>query len=99
MTSFPSSWPVYIPAKKMAAWLEQYAETMELNVWSSTLATRAARNEQTGKWEVKVKNLKTGQERVLKPDHVVFAIGWGGGKGVVPNLPGRVSNCVHSFLN
>lgn len=89
--SFPPTWPVYIPAKKLASWLEHYAETMELNVWTSTLVTHARRNDATNKWEVSIRNLKTGVERVLKPAHIVFALGWGGGRGNIPRIPGQVN--------
>ena len=34
---FPDTWPVYIPKDKLADWLEFYAESMELNVWTKTV--------------------------------------------------------------
>ncbi|KAH8092245.1 hypothetical protein BXZ70DRAFT_465945 [Cristinia sonorae] len=85
---FPPNWPVYIPAKKIANWLEHYAEVMELNVWMSTLVTKATRDEKSGKWSVTVKNTKSGDERVVTSDHVVFALGFGG-QAKVPDIPDR----------
>ncbi|KIK47187.1 hypothetical protein CY34DRAFT_9210 [Suillus luteus UH-Slu-Lm8-n1] len=32
---FPVLWPVYMPALKLADWLESYAHSMELDVWTS----------------------------------------------------------------
>lgn len=34
----------------------------------------------------------TGEEKVMKSDHVVFALGFGGGVANVPKFPGRVSS-------
>ena len=39
---FPPNYPVYIPRDKIANWLEFYADTMELNVWTGTEFTRGA---------------------------------------------------------
>ncbi|TCD68951.1 hypothetical protein EIP91_009341 [Steccherinum ochraceum] len=72
--NFPSTWPVYIPAKKIADWLEHYVDTMELN---------------TGKWKATVQNVKTGEERSFEVDHVVFALGLAAGRPYFPTIPGQ----------
>ncbi|KAJ7802864.1 FAD/NAD-P-binding domain-containing protein [Mycena olivaceomarginata] len=34
--SFPTSWPVFTPRDKMADWLEQYAQSQDLVVWTNS---------------------------------------------------------------
>ena len=62
---------------------------MELDVWTSSVATQASRNPNTGKWDVVVKR-EDGTERQFHVDHVVFALGLGAGKPNLPEIPGRV---------
>jgi len=83
---FPSSWPVWTPAPKLADWLESYAHTMELNIWLST--TIDSIKEVPGKgWSVVVKR-GDGTTRTFAPRHIVFAHGFGGGKANMPKYPG-----------
>ncbi|KIP03530.1 hypothetical protein PHLGIDRAFT_110740 [Phlebiopsis gigantea 11061_1 CR5-6] len=86
--NFPPNWPVYTPAQKLANWLEFYAEAMELNIWLSSVATGATRNPETGKWHVTVKR-NDGTERLFHVDHVVFALGLGGGTAYTPHISGQ----------
>lgn len=86
--NFPPNWPVYTPAQKLADWLEFYANAMELDVWTSALATSAKKNPETGKWDVIVKR-GDGSERLFHVDHVVIALGLGAGKPNMPDIPGR----------
>ena len=62
---------------------------MEIDVWTSSVATHASQNPDTGKWDVTVKR-EDGTERLFHVDHVVFALGLGAGKPHVPEIPGRV---------
>lgn len=80
--------PAYLT--QLANWLEFYADSLELNVWTSTTATHAARDDKTGKWAVTVKKAD-GSERIFNVDHVVFAIGLGAGVPKMLNIPGQVS--------
>ncbi|KAI0791868.1 hypothetical protein C8Q75DRAFT_876016 [Abortiporus biennis] len=86
---FPETWPVYTPAQKLAAWFESYVEALELNVWTSAVATKAYRDEATNKWVVTVKRGENGTERVFNVDHVIFALGIGAGAPNIPNIPGK----------
>ncbi|KAG9312805.1 FAD/NAD(P)-binding domain-containing protein [Chiua virens] len=87
---FPPSWPVYTPALKLADWLESYAHSMELNVW--TMATVVSVEKETGdsgkRWSVLVER-EDGRKRTFKVDHVVFALGIGSGRARYPNIPGQ----------
>jgi hypothetical protein len=69
---FPSTWPVFTPAHKLANWLENYAETMELNVWLSAEVLSAAQDS-AGKWNVVVS--RNGTKRTFCVNHVIFATG------------------------
>ncbi|KAF7334966.1 Flavin-containing monooxygenase [Mycena venus] len=82
---FPSTWPIYTPAKKLANWLEHYAEALELDVWTSSTVT-SARPNAAGSWDVAIN--RASKERVFKVKHVVFATGMGGGEAKFPSYPG-----------
>ncbi|KAK7056044.1 flavin-containing monooxygenase [Favolaschia claudopus] len=83
---FPPTWPIYTPAKKLANWLETYADAMDLDVWTSSTVL-AAQPSASGNWKVVIN--RDGAERVLSNvHHVVFATGWGGGQLNVPSFAG-----------
>ncbi|KAJ3571074.1 hypothetical protein NP233_g3990 [Leucocoprinus birnbaumii] len=87
---FPSNWPVYTPAKKLANWLEGYAEAMELNVWTSSTVTKATQDSTTKRWQVTVETKADAETtmRVFNVKHLIFAQGFSGGKGYIPQYPG-----------
>ena len=82
---FPDDWPVFAPKDKLGDWLEMYTKVMEINYWGSTTAKKASFNEATGEWEVVVD--RAGQEVVLRPKQLVFALGVSGYANV-PTIPG-----------
>ncbi len=82
---FPDDWPVFAPKDKIGDWLEMYAKVMELNYWGSTTAKKASFDEATGEWTVVVD--RAGQEVVLRPKQLVFALGVSGYANV-PKIPG-----------
>ena len=71
---FPSTWSTYIPKDKLAGWFEYYAESMELNVWTKTTFISAEYDKTEKNWNVKLK-LSDGNERIMKPKHIVMAVG------------------------
>ena len=82
---FPSTWPVFIPKDKLANWFEAYAEAMELNVWTGTDLAAGEYDETAGCWSVVLR--RDGQERTMRPRHLVFATGVSS-IPVMPSLPG-----------
>jgi putative flavoprotein involved in K+ transport len=78
---FPENWPVFSPKDKIADWLEMYTRVMELNYWTSTIATSARYDETAGVWEVTVE--RDGEPLTLRPRQLVFATGVSGH----PNRP------------
>ncbi|KAG2073996.1 FAD/NAD(P)-binding domain-containing protein [Suillus decipiens] len=86
---FPSTWPVYIPAPKLADWLEAYASFLELDIWSSSTITKTSWNDSTKIWTVEVNRGGKGT-RILTVKHLVFATG-SAGRPRVPDVPGKAS--------
>lgn len=84
---FPSTWPTFTPAPKLADWLENYAHAMELNVWTSSTVTRIEQDPQTHIWTVDIRR-ETGTIRTFRVKHVIFAVGWSGGAPHMPIYPG-----------
>src|SRR5882672_5145617 len=78
---FPDDWPVFSPKDKIGDWLEMYTRVMELNYWSSTAAKKARFDAAKREWEVTVE--RGGREVVLRPKHLVFALGVSG----YPSIP------------
>lgn len=83
---FPDNWPVYIPKDKLANWFEFYADAMELNVWTSTELVESFYDEAAGRWHA-VLTTSNGDERVVRPQHIVMATG-ASGIPFIPKLPG-----------
>ncbi|KAG2364036.1 hypothetical protein BDR07DRAFT_1450459 [Suillus spraguei] len=79
---FPSTWPIYTPAAKLADWLEGYA-----NVW----------NDSTKTWTVEVNRGSKGT-RTLTVKHLVFATGSGGHPMVpdIPGKASFKGSALHS---
>ncbi len=82
---FPDHWPLYTSKDKIADWLEIYARAMEIDFWGNTLCTAARHDDATGTWEVTV--TRDGEQRTLRPVHLVLATGLSGAKHV-PAIPG-----------
>ena len=78
---FPDDWPVFSPKDKIGDWLEMYTRVMELNYWSATTAKKARFDAAKREWEVTVE--RGGREVVLRPKHLVFALGVSG----YPSIP------------
>ena len=79
---FPDTWPVYIPKDKLANWLEFYAESMEVNVWTKTTFLGAEYDNSHKRWTARLRTAD-GSMRVMRPSHVVMAVGVSG----LPNVP------------
>lgn len=84
--SFPTSWPVFTPKDLIADWIEAYAWILQLRTWTGTEVLDAAYDHDAGGWTVRVN--RDGQERTLKPAHLVFATG-NSGDAWVPESPGQ----------
>ena len=74
---YPDTWPVYLPKDKVADWMEFYADSMELDVWTGTTFLRGAFDKASNRWTVHLRTAD-GAIRVMRPSHVVLAVGVSG---------------------
>ena len=81
----------YVLTKRaqVADWLESYAHSLELDVWTSSTVTRARQNPETKKWTVEIERANA-EPRTFVVNHLVFATGFAGGTYKLPQIPGSV---------
>lgn len=82
---FPPSWPLFSTKDGIADWLELFVEAMGINLWTESPAVSAAYDEAAGRWDVTVR--RQGEDRTLRPRHVVFATGYNR-LAAMPTVPG-----------
>lgn len=87
---FPPHYPEYLAKDAVGEWLDIYARYMDLNVWTQTEFVGGHYDESDDRWTVTVRR-GDGEERTLRPRHVVMATGGIGGAPSVPDLPGLSS--------
>ncbi|MCT2360929.1 NAD(P)/FAD-dependent oxidoreductase [Kocuria marina] len=78
---FPDDWPIFPSKDKMGDWLEHYVDIMELDYWAGTRCLGAQFDQGAGTWTVRVD--RRGEEVILHPTQLVFALGVSG----YPNIP------------
>jgi len=83
---FPPSFPAYVPKDLLGDWLESYAKSMELNVWTSSELVEATYDESKMQWATQIKRAD-GSIKTLHPRHFVLATGMSG-LANFPKLPG-----------
>jgi cation diffusion facilitator CzcD-associated flavoprotein CzcO len=83
---FPKSWPVWIPKDKLANWLEFYAETLELNVWTSTALQSAAYDSDSQSWTIDI--VRDGEAKSIVTPNLVLSTGVSGSIPKRPHIPG-----------
>lgn len=86
---------MYTPALKLADWLENYAHSLELNVWTSSTVEHCSYDEKTKKWAVDVTK-PDGSKRTFHVNHVIMAPGIGAGSVNMPKYPGMVNQSEYS---
>lgn len=84
---YPESWPAFLPKDKLAHWLESYAEAMELNVWTGAEVLSARRDDEAGRWGVRIR-LRDGEVVERHTRQVVLATGGHSGVPRIPEIPG-----------
>lgn len=83
---FPKTFPKYLSKDKYADWIESYVRLMDLNYWTETEFLGAEYDETQHRWTARVR--RAGEERTLRPAHIVMAVGGAGGRPNLPALPG-----------
>ncbi|KAJ6477922.1 FAD/NAD-P-binding domain-containing protein [Mycena vitilis] len=72
--SYPDNWPTYTPRDKLADWLEHYAISQDLVVWTNSRPIPAPSYDQlTKRWTVLID--RAGKQIALHPPHIVLAAG------------------------
>ncbi|WP_406729624.1 FAD-dependent oxidoreductase [Streptomyces sp. GD-15H] len=87
LPALPPNWPTFVPKDKLAAWLEGYAEYMEINVWTDTTFDGGEYDEATGTWTADLTRAD-GTRRTIRCPHLVLATGGSSGVPNRPDLPG-----------
>ncbi|KAJ7764270.1 FAD/NAD-P-binding domain-containing protein [Mycena metata] len=81
---YPRTWPVFAPRDKLADWLEQYAQSQDLVVWTdSQPLPHPIYDNFTKQWAVVVD--RAGEHVTLHPAHIVVASTFGAPR--IPALP------------
>jgi hypothetical protein len=73
---FPLNWPLHAPKDKIANWIEQYVDTQDLTVWTSSRPAEDSQptyDEVTKRWTIVVD--RCGQRVTLHPAHIICAMG------------------------
>ncbi|KAF5388434.1 hypothetical protein D9615_000675 [Tricholomella constricta] len=71
---YPQNWPIFTPRDKLADWLEQYAKSQDLVVWTNSRPLPIPTYDfNTKRWTVVVD--KDGTHVTLHPAHIVLATG------------------------
>jgi len=95
---FPQTWPIWLPKDMLAGWLEFYAESLELNAWTSTELKSAQFDARAKTWHADLKKAD-GTIRTIRCKHLVAAVGVTGSIPNIPQMPGLDSfrgEVVHS---
>ncbi|KAJ3936228.1 MAG: FAD/NAD-P-binding domain-containing protein [Lentinula lateritia] len=72
--SYPATWPIFTPRDKLASWLEQYADSQDLVIWTrSTILPTPEYDHTSKKWTVVVS--RNGEHLTFHPTHIVIACG------------------------
>src|SRR5262249_11773807 len=79
---FPETWPKYLPKDKVADWLDFYADSMDLDIWTETECLGGRYDDAARRWTLELR-LADGGTPTVRPRHVVMALGVSG----IPNIP------------
>lgn len=74
--AFPDNWPTFTPKDMMGDWLEEYAQSLDLNVTCNSTIKAASFDEAEALWHVTM--IQDGKEVLFTIPHIVFAVGTSG---------------------
>ena len=84
---YPANWPQFAPRDKFADWLECYASTQDLVVWTSTeMKGPPTYDPTTRRWTVALFRSDLGYTVTIHPAHIILATGTVG-RPSIPVLP------------
>lgn len=82
---FPDDWPIYTPKDRMGDWLEDYADSLALNVACNTRVASAQFDGTDNLWTVQL--ITPDATKTMRVPHIVFAVGTSG-FAQTPDFPG-----------
>jgi hypothetical protein len=68
---FPPTFQQYLPKDRVANWLEQYVDCMDIQFWTETSFEGAQWNAQGGHWEARIRR-GDGSTRTMRPRHIIL---------------------------
>ncbi|MBF4163297.1 flavin-containing monooxygenase [Nocardioides acrostichi] len=83
----PETFPSFVSKDEWGNYLDAYATFMNLNRWGGTEVVSAVFDETDRRWDVTL-SVPGGATRILRPAHVVTAVGYTGTEPYIPDLPG-----------
>ncbi|KAJ6533656.1 FAD/NAD-P-binding domain-containing protein [Mycena capillaripes] len=84
---YPDNWPTFTSRDKLANWLEQYAVSQDLCVWTNSHPVPTPTYDfKSERWSVTI--VRDGKSVTLYPAHIVLAAGTIGTPRI-PSIPGR----------
>jgi cation diffusion facilitator CzcD-associated flavoprotein CzcO len=83
----PNTFPGFLSKDQWADYLNAYAQLMGINWWGSTELLSGTFDEAKRVWTVELR-LADGSTRVMRPKHLVAALGYTGTEPRIPSLPG-----------
>ena len=86
-TAMPPTYPAFMSKDQWANWIDAYAATMDLNVWTETEFAGGDFDSDAMRWNVRLLRAD-GTIREMRPRHVIMALGFTGIEPVIPELPG-----------
>ena len=86
-SSLPPTYPAFMSKDQWANWVDAYAKTMDLNVWTETEFVTGSFDPDAMVWNVRLRR-RGGAVNEMRPKHVIMALGFTGIEPVVPDFPG-----------
>ena len=83
----PPTFPAFMSKDHWANWVDAYAHTMDLNVWTETEFLTGSFDSEAMQWEVRLRR-PDGTVREMRPKHLIMALGFTGIEPVIPDIPG-----------
>lgn len=83
----PSTYPAFMSKDQWANWVDAYAMTMDLNVWTETEFVTGSFDPDAMTWNVRLRR-PGGAVQDMHPKHVIMALGFTGIEPVIPEFPG-----------
>ncbi|KAJ6541796.1 hypothetical protein B0H19DRAFT_1174664 [Mycena capillaripes] len=86
---FPSDYPLYVPAKLISPYYAKYVQDLQLPAYPGRECVSAVWDDAQTQWTVTLEG--TSGTEVVAARNIVFAVGIGGRRPIIPDFPGRDS--------